>query len=82
MTMGRTHSEIMAALPEERRRKIAARTQELVTEVEGLKALRQLAARRGYGDTCNNPFTPSQGLIPFSRVSPSMRLSPARSTIT
>lgn len=43
--MGRTHSEIMAALPEERRRKIVARTQELVTEVEGLKALRQLAAR-------------------------------------
>jgi DNA-binding XRE family transcriptional regulator len=45
MTMGRTHGEIMAALPENRRRKIEARTQELVGEVEGLKALRQLAER-------------------------------------
>lgn len=43
--MGRSHSEIMAALPEERRRRIEARTQELVAEVEGLKALRQLAER-------------------------------------
>jgi predicted transcriptional regulator len=45
MTMGRTHSEIMAALPENRRRKIEARTQELVAEVDGLKALRLLAER-------------------------------------
>jgi len=45
MTMGRTHSEIMAAMPEERRRRIEARTAELVGEVEGLKALRQLAER-------------------------------------
>jgi len=45
MIMGRSHSEIMAALPEERRRRIEARTQELVAEVEGLKALRQLAER-------------------------------------
>lgn len=43
--MGRSHSEIMAALPEDRRRRIEARTQELVAEVEGLKALRQLAER-------------------------------------
>jgi len=43
--MGRSHSEIIAALPEERRRRIEARTQELVAEVEGLKALRQLAER-------------------------------------
>ena len=43
--MGRTHSEIMAAMPEERRRRIEARTAELVGEVEGLKALRQLAER-------------------------------------
>ncbi|HWI86307.1 MAG TPA: XRE family transcriptional regulator [Sphingomonas sp.] len=43
--MGRTHSEIMAALSQNRRRKIEARTQELIGEVEGLKALRQLAAR-------------------------------------
>lgn len=43
--MGRTHSEIMAAMPEERRRRIETRTAELVGEVEGLKALRQLAER-------------------------------------
>lgn len=43
--MGRTHSEIMAAMPEERRGRIEARTAELVGEVEGLKALRQLAER-------------------------------------
>jgi len=45
MTMGRSRSEIIAALPEERRRRIEARTKELVAEVEGLKALRQLAER-------------------------------------
>jgi DNA-binding XRE family transcriptional regulator len=45
MTMGRTHSEIMAALPPERRRKIEARTAELVAEVGGLQALRKLAER-------------------------------------
>jgi DNA-binding XRE family transcriptional regulator len=45
MTMGRTHQELMEALPEVRRRKIATRTAELVAEVEGLKALRQLAER-------------------------------------
>ncbi|MFA7596198.1 MAG: XRE family transcriptional regulator [Novosphingobium sp.] len=43
--MGRSRSEIIAALPEERRRRIEARTKELVAEVEGLKALRQLAER-------------------------------------
>lgn len=43
--MGRSRSEIMAALPEDRRRHIEARAQELVAEVEGLKALRQLAER-------------------------------------
>ncbi len=43
--MGRTHSEIMAALPPERRRKIEARSAELVAEVEGLQALRKLAER-------------------------------------
>ncbi|WP_066522413.1 XRE family transcriptional regulator [Sphingobium cloacae] len=43
--MGRSRSEIMATLPEDRRRRIEARTQELVAEVEGLKALRQLAER-------------------------------------
>jgi len=45
MTMGRSRNEIMAALPEDRRRRIEARAQELVAEVEGLKALRQLAER-------------------------------------
>ena len=43
--MARTRSEIMAALPEERRARIEARAQTLVAEVEGLKALRQLAER-------------------------------------
>lgn len=43
--MGRSRSEIMGALPEERRRRIETRTRELVAEVEGLKALRQLAER-------------------------------------
>ena len=43
--MGRSHSEIMASLPAVRRRRIEARTQELVAEVEGLKALRQLTER-------------------------------------
>jgi len=43
--MGRTHSEIMADLPPERRARIEARTVELVAEVEGLQALRKLAAR-------------------------------------
>ncbi|HEU4968870.1 XRE family transcriptional regulator [Sphingomonas sp.] len=41
--MGRTLDEMMSALPEARRRKIEARSAELVAEVEGLKALRQLA---------------------------------------
>ncbi len=43
--MGRTRSEMMAALPAQRRRKVKARAAELVAEVEGLKALRQLAER-------------------------------------
>jgi len=43
--MGRSRNEIMVALPEDRRRRIEARAQELVAEVEGLKALRQLAER-------------------------------------
>ena len=43
--MGRTLDELMAALPVERRRKVEARSAELVAEVEGLKALRQLAER-------------------------------------
>ena len=43
--MGRTLDEMMAALPEERRRKVEARSAELIAEVEGLKALRKLAER-------------------------------------
>ena len=43
--MARKLDEMMAALPEARRRKIEARSAELVAEVEGLKALRQLAER-------------------------------------
>ena len=43
--MGRAYGELMGALSEERRAGVEARTRELVTEVEGLKALRQLAER-------------------------------------
>lgn len=43
--MGRTREEIMAALPEARRARIDARAAELTGEVEGLKALRELAER-------------------------------------
>lgn len=43
--MGRTLDEMIAALPDARRSKVEARTSELVAEVEGLKALRQLAER-------------------------------------
>lgn len=43
--MGRSLDDMIAALPEARRRKVDARSAELVAEVEGLKALRQLAKR-------------------------------------
>lgn len=43
--MGRTREEIMAALPEARQARIDARAAELAGEVEGLKALRELAER-------------------------------------
>jgi DNA-binding XRE family transcriptional regulator len=43
--MGRTREEIMAGLSEARRAKVEARAQELHGQVEGLKALRQLAER-------------------------------------
>ena len=43
--MGRSLDGMMAALPEARRRKIEARSTELIAEIEGLKALRQLAER-------------------------------------
>jgi hypothetical protein len=41
--MGRSFDKMMSTLPRDRRRKIEARTRELVGEVEGLKALRQIA---------------------------------------
>lgn len=43
--MGRTLDDMMATLPDARRRKVEARSAELIAEVEGLKALRQLAER-------------------------------------
>ena len=43
--MPRTHEEILASLPEERRAQIEARAAELHREVEGLRALRLLADR-------------------------------------
>lgn len=43
--MGRTMKEIKAALPPERRAAIDARAAELIAEIEGLKAFRQLAQR-------------------------------------
>lgn len=43
--MGRTREEIMGSLPPARRAKIEARASVLAGEVEGLKALRELAER-------------------------------------
>ena len=43
--MSRTHKDIMAALPAERRARIEARAAEQLREIDGLKALRKLAAR-------------------------------------
>jgi DNA-directed RNA polymerase specialized sigma24 family protein len=43
--MGRTLDQMMESLPEERRRAVDARAEELLAEVEGLKALRALAER-------------------------------------
>lgn len=43
--MGRTLDEVMAAVPAERQARNKARTAELHAEVQGLKALRKLAAR-------------------------------------
>ena len=43
--MGRTRAEIMVALPKTRRTRIDARAAELAGEVEGLKALREMAER-------------------------------------
>lgn len=43
--MGRTLDELMAELPPKRRAKVDARASELIAEVEGLKAFRQLAER-------------------------------------
>jgi predicted XRE-type DNA-binding protein len=45
LMMGRTREEIMAALPKARQTRIDARAAELVGEVEGLKALREMAER-------------------------------------
>lgn len=43
--MGRTLDQMMEALPEERRRAVEARAEELLAEVEGLRELRALAER-------------------------------------
>ena len=43
--MGQNIKAIRGALPAERRQKIAARTEALVADVEGLKAFRKLANR-------------------------------------
>ena len=43
--LGRALDEVIAAMPAERRARIKARAAELHAEVEGLKALRKLAAR-------------------------------------
>ena len=43
--MTRNLKELMDALPPERRAKVEARSAELIAEVEGLKAFRQLAER-------------------------------------
>jgi len=43
--MGRTLDEVMATLPEDRRQAIEARADELLQDVEGLRALRLLVDR-------------------------------------
>lgn len=43
--MGRSHADLIAALPAERRARVEGRTTELDAEVEGLKTLRQIAGR-------------------------------------
>ncbi len=43
--MGRTRSELVAALPVARQAKVAARTEALIAEVEGLREFRRLAER-------------------------------------
>ena len=44
-TEGRSLAEVIASMPPESQKRIAARTAELHAEVEGLKALRKLAER-------------------------------------
>ena len=43
--MARTHEELMAALPSDRRERIKVRAAQQLREIEGLKALRLLAQR-------------------------------------
>ena len=43
--MPRANEEVLASLPKERRVRIEANAAEMIGEVEGLKALRKLAAR-------------------------------------
>lgn len=43
--MGRTLDEILAGLPQERRDAVEARAEEILREVEGLRALRLLSER-------------------------------------
>lgn len=43
--MGRTLDEVMAGLSEDRRKAVEARTEDLLREVDGLRALRALAER-------------------------------------
>ncbi len=43
--MSRTLDQVMAALPEARRHAIEARAQDLLADIEGLRALRTLAER-------------------------------------
>lgn len=43
--MGRTRSELVAGLPVARQAKVAARTEALIAEVEGLREFRRLAER-------------------------------------
>lgn len=43
--MARTHQDMMAALPEERRLRVEARAAEMLAEVDNLQALRKLAKK-------------------------------------
>jgi hypothetical protein len=61
--MARTHEEMMANLPPERRARIKARAAEQLREIVGLKALRKLAQRSQEQIARRTPFLSSLVLL-------------------